>query len=97
MSEETWRAAFVHPQHPWRDFQRTLPVCGEVPPAAIRRPGSLAGMPAFDVYLLSDSSPWPAASTYTYTQSVLGDLRDHRPPEFSIDLEDDAVVSGSAE
>ena len=86
MSENTWRAAFVHPQHPWRDFEHVFP-SREFPPASIRRPSSLAGMPAFDVYLLSDSEPWPEASTFTYTQTVLGELSEHTPPEHSLDME----------
>ena len=89
MTEDTWRADFVHPQHPWRDFEHTFPDGRELPPASIRRPSSLAGVPAFDIYLLSDSEPWPAASTFTYTQSVFGDLRDHVPPEYCLDMVDD--------
>lgn len=86
MSDMTWRAAFVHPQHPWRDFEHHFGE-RELPPASIRRPSSLAGMTAFDVYLLSDSEPWPAGSTFTYTQTVLGDLRDHTPPEYCLDMD----------
>ncbi|WP_431220065.1 hypothetical protein [Leifsonia xyli] len=89
MSENTWRAAFAHPQHPWRDFELSFSEPREVPPASIRRPSSLAGMPAFDIYLLSDSEPWPSSVIFTYTQSVLGDLRDHRPPEYCLDLDAD--------
>ena len=90
MSDTTWRAAFVHPQHPWRDFEHHF-AGREYPPASIRRPSSLAGMEAFDVYLLSDSEPWPGGSTFTYSQTVLGDLRDHTPPEYCLDM--DAAVT----
>ena len=86
MSDTIWRAAFVHPQHPWRDFEHHFDP-REFPPASIRRPSSLAGMPAFDVYLLSDSEPWPAASTFTYTQTIVGDLSDHTPPDYSLDMD----------
>ncbi|WP_374008509.1 hypothetical protein [Leifsonia sp. LS-T14] len=87
MRASTWRADFVHPQHPWRDYHRHLPLTGEVPPAAIRTPGVLIGLPAYDIYLLSDSEPWPISCTYTYTQSILGDLSEDGPPEYSIDLD----------
>ncbi|MDR6611101.1 hypothetical protein J2Y42_000513 [Leifsonia sp. 1010] len=43
-------------------------------------------MPAHDIYLLSDSAPWPDHCVYTYTQSVIGDLRSHEPPEYCLDL-----------
>lgn len=87
MDENTWHAAFVHPQHPWRDFEHTFSDPREVPPAAIRRPSTVAGLPAFDIYLLSDSAPWPASSTFTYSRSVMGELRDHEPPEYGLDLD----------
>ena len=92
MDEITWRAAFVHPQHPWRDFEHTFREARGVPPASIRRPSTVAGLPAFDVYLLSDSEPWPASSTFTYSRTVLGDLRDHQPPEFGLDLDETAAA-----
>ncbi|WP_285115652.1 hypothetical protein [Leifsonia sp. fls2-241-R2A-40a] len=93
MSDETWRAEFHHPQHPWRDFAHEFASGREYPPASIRRPSSLAGMPAHDVYLLSDSEPWPAAATYTYTQSIVGSLREHPAPEYNLDMDaaDDAA------
>ena len=56
------------------------------PPAAIRRPSSLAGLPAYDIYLLSDSTDWPTSSTYTFTETVLGSLADNDAPENGIDL-----------
>ncbi|MFP3464146.1 hypothetical protein [Leifsonia sp. SIMBA_070] len=93
MNEDTWRASFVHPQHPWRDFEHHFSGDREVPPAHIRRPSSLAGMPAFDLYLLSDSEPWPSGSTYTYTQSVLGHLGEHEPPEYCLDMEEDGAAT----
>jgi hypothetical protein len=87
MSESTWRARFVHPQHPWRDFERPFSDAREIPPASIRKPGTLAGMPAVDIYLLSDSIAWPDECVFTYTRSVVGDLRSHEPPEHCLDLE----------
>ncbi|MGO4533366.1 hypothetical protein [Leifsonia sp. 2MCAF36] len=86
MSDSTWRAEFVHPQHPWRDFEHTFVDEREFPPAHIRRTASLAGMPAVDIYLLSDSEPWPESCVFTYTQSLLGDLADHHPPEYCLDM-----------
>ena len=86
MSDSTWHASFVHPQHPWRDFEHTFPGDREVPPATIRRPASLAGMPAIDIYLLSDSEPWPASCVFTYTESVPGTLADHQPPDYCLDM-----------
>jgi len=82
----TWRASFRHPQHPWRDFEHSFYDDRKIPPASIRRPSYLAGMPAHDIYLLSDSAPWPDHCVYTYTQSVIGDLRSHEPPEYCLDL-----------
>lgn len=86
MSDTSWRASFVHPQHPWRDFEHTFADEREHPPASIRREASLLGMPSVDVYLLSDSGPWPASSVFTYTESVVGGFADHRPLDYSLDL-----------
>lgn len=30
----------------------------------------MAGLPAFDIYLLSDSSGWPEQATFTYVNTV---------------------------
>jgi hypothetical protein len=66
----SWRCDFRHLQHPWRDSQELIDVGGDVPPAAIRRRTTFAGVPAFDVYFLSDSEPWPEAAVFTYAQTV---------------------------
>jgi hypothetical protein len=87
VTDSSWRAVFAHPQHPWRDFERVIGGAREVPPAAIRLPGSLAGLPAYRIYLLSDSEDWPQSSTYTFTQSVPGRMSDDEPPEYCLDLE----------
>lgn len=87
MTGSSWRAVFAHPQHPWRDFERVIPGEREIPPAEIRLPSSLAGLPAYTVYLLSDSSPWPEYSTYTYSESVPGRMSEHQPPEYALDLD----------
>jgi hypothetical protein len=79
VSDNTWHATFVHPQHPWRDFEHTFEGDREIPPASIRRPALLAGMPAVDVYLLSDSEPWPASSVFTYTAVDVYLLSDSEP------------------
>jgi hypothetical protein len=78
----------VHPQHPWRDFEHPFADGREIPPATIRKPRSWAGMPAFDIYLLSDTVAWPDECVFTYTETVVGDLRTHRPPEYCLDLEE---------
>ncbi|MEN0083182.1 MAG: hypothetical protein AAGC66_00305 [Leifsonia sp.] len=83
---DTWLAIFQHPQHPWRNFEHSFPRSHQLPPAAIRTPSLLAGMPAYDVYLLSDSTAWPAAATFTYTESVLGSLADTEPVDHTIDM-----------
>src|SRR5438094_674816 len=69
----SWRCEFRHTQHPWRDTDVNVEVGGEVPPPAIRRRATLAGLPAFDVYLLSDSARWPSSAVFTYVQTVTGE------------------------
>lgn len=66
----SWRCEFHHGQHPWRDSHVLVEADREIPPAAIRRQSSLAGLAAYDVYLLSDSEQWPASAVFTYVQTV---------------------------
>jgi len=96
VSDKTWLAAFVHPQHPWRDFEHTFTEEREYPPASIRRPASLAGMSSVDVYLLSDSAAWPVSSVFTYTESLIGEPSDHLPAEFGIEMPPAGGISAPA-